>query len=153
MAAGTDACWHYSAGAAMIVSQAPRTYSQHDQDEFRRDVTVTITGIEDDRPFITGQLNLVWEATPTFDASRGNVFVMTLTGNVTSSTLANARDGQPLAFILRQDATGSRTFAWPSTIAGGMVISGGANTVSAQEFRFDRSVGKAYAISPGVVGM
>ena len=60
----------------------------------------------------------------TLDLETGNVFEVILTQNVTSLTLANppaaGRTGSA-TLILRQDATGGRTLAWPSSVrwAGG----------------------------------
>jgi hypothetical protein len=61
-----------------------------------------------------------------FDAStispRVGAFQLTLTGNVTPTTLANTTAGQVLIFIVIQDGTGGHTFAWPSSVTGGVVI-------------------------------
>jgi hypothetical protein len=62
-------------------------------------------------------INVVtFSATPTFDASLGNTQKITLTDNVTSSTLSNASTGQTINFIICQDATGGRTFVWPTNV-------------------------------------
>jgi hypothetical protein len=53
----------------------------------------------------------------TCDTSAGNECDMTLTGNVTSFTLQNSATpnaGQRVILKITQDATGGRTFAWPS---------------------------------------
>jgi hypothetical protein len=52
------------------------------------------------------------------DLSLGNVITMTLTGNVTSSTWANAvaSVGQEITFIITQNGTGGYTFVWPTAI-------------------------------------
>jgi hypothetical protein len=60
----------------------------------------------------------------TLDLATGNVFEVTLTGNVTSLVLANppaAGRAGSATLILKQDATGGRTLAWPSSVrwAGG----------------------------------
>ena len=54
----------------------------------------------------------------TIDLSKGNVITMTLTGNVTASSFSNAvaSVGQEVTFIITQDGTGFRTFAWPSAV-------------------------------------
>ena len=100
-------------------------------------------------------MNVVtFSATPTFDASTANTFKITLTGNVTSSTLSNvpASTGtQYLYFIICQDATGSRTFVWPTNVKGGMAIGSTLSTCSAQTFVTDGT--NAYAISTGVANM
>ena len=63
------------------------------------------------------------------------IFDLTLTGNVTASTLAGVKG--MLVFILRQDATGSRTFAWPANVFGGTAIGSTASQVTVQAFAFD----------------
>ena len=56
-------------------------------------------------------------ATPTFDASLSNVFEFSgaMTGNVTSCTITNPSNGQTIMIRVKQDATGSRTFAHPAS--------------------------------------
>jgi hypothetical protein len=92
-----------------------------------------------------------FSSTPTFDASLGNTQKITLTGNVTSSTLSNAVAGQAINFLVCQDATGGRTFVWPTNIKGGMTIGSTASKCNAQTFIFDGT--NAYALSPGVTNM
>jgi len=86
--------------------------------------------------------------TASFDAGLGNTFELTLTADVTSSTLSNAQPGQWLNFIICQPASGGPyTFAWPSSVRGGMTIGATAGKCSAQSFVFDGS--SAFAVSPG----
>jgi hypothetical protein len=94
---------------------------------------------------------VTFSATPTFDASLGNTQKITLTGNVTSSTLSNAATGQQINFLICQDATGGRTFTWPANVLGSMTIGSTASTCSAQNFIFDGT--NAYALSLGVTSM
>ena len=89
-----------------------------------------------------------FSATPTFDCAKGTTHKITLTGNVTSSTLSNCSAGQPVLMIVCQDGTGSRTFTWPGTMKGGMTIGSTASKCSAQSFVFDGST--AYATGTGV---
>jgi len=66
----------------------------------------------------TGLCNVALSATPVFDATSCGVFTLTLGATtVTSSTLVNADAGQALTFIISQDATGGRTFIWPTNVA------------------------------------
>jgi hypothetical protein len=54
-----------------------------------------------------------------FNLELGNVARVTLTANVTSMTLTNPAPAGlacSLTAILRQDATGSRTVAWPANV-------------------------------------
>jgi len=50
-----------------------------------------------------------------------------------------------------QDATGSRNFAWPTNVKGGMTIDSTASKCSAQSFLFDGA--NAYALSSGIPNM
>jgi hypothetical protein len=90
-----------------------------------------------------------YSATPSFDAGTASTFKITLSGNVTSSTLSNVVAGQALNFVICQDATGGRTFAWPSNVKGGVAVGQGAGKCSAQSFVYDGS--NAYATASGVV--
>lgn len=69
-------------------------------------------------------------ATPTFDASLSNVFEFSgaMTANVTSCTISNPSNGQTIMIRVKQDATGSRTFASPS---GAKVLGAVGSTASA----------------------
>jgi hypothetical protein len=87
-----------------------------------------------------GSLTTVaFSATPTFDASTAASFKLTLTGNVTSSTLTNAVAGEPVNFEICQDATGGRTFVPPANVLSMGTIVSTANACSTQEFWFDGS--------------
>jgi hypothetical protein len=86
-------------------------------------------------------------ASATFDAGLGNTFEITLTGNVTSSTLANVQPGQWLAFIICQGGSGGPwTFAWPSNVFGGGTIGTVGGNCSTQTFYASGS--NAWAVSP-----
>jgi len=85
-----------------------------------------------------GTLNtLTFSTTPVFDASTASTFKLTLTGNVTSSTLTNAVAGEPLAFEICQDATGGRTFVAPTNIQGWVTIPTAANACVLETFIHD----------------
>lgn len=69
----------------------------------------------------------------TLNLNNGNVFNITLTGNVTF-TFSGATNGKACSFslYLKQDATGSRTVTWPGSVnwsGGAPTISTGANQV------------------------
>jgi hypothetical protein len=102
-------------------------------------------------PVISGLNAVSFSATPTFDAKLGNTQKITLTGNLTSSTLSNATAGEQINFIICQDGNGNRTFTWPSNVKGGMTIGSTASKCSAQNFIFDGT--NAYALSTGVTNM
>ena len=87
---------------------------------------------------------VAYSATPAFTVSASStpqVFAMTLTGNVTSSTLTttSAMAGQQIGFILIQDGTGAHTFAWPSNVLGACAISGTASISTTVTGIFDGS--------------
>jgi len=100
---------------------------------------------------ISGLNAVSFSATPTFDAKLGNTQKITLTGNVSSSTLSNATAGEQIDFLICQDGTGSRTFTWPSNLKGGMTIGATASKCNTQTFIFDGT--NAYALSSGVTNM
>lgn len=66
-----------------------------------------------------------------FNYNNGNVAILTLTGNVTSFSISNGIAGLYLKLVLKQDATGSRTFAgttgilWESATAPTLTTTGG----------------------------
>jgi len=99
-------------------------------------------------------ISVAYSATPNFNCAAGNplipVFQITLTGNVTGPTLTNAVPGQTVRFIIVQDSTGSRTFAWPSQVQNGGAIDPTASTTSVQSFVVDAS-GNLQATS-GIIG-
>ncbi|MGB6483267.1 MAG: glycosyl hydrolase family 28-related protein [Candidatus Acidiferrales bacterium] len=83
----------------------------------------------------------------TFDAGLGNTFELTLTANVTSSTLVNVQPGQWLAFLICQGGSGGPfTFAWPSNVFGGGIIGSVGGNCSTQTFYVSSS--NAWAVSP-----
>ena len=53
-------------------------------------------------------------STTTTNLDLGNVHVLTLTTNVSTWTINNPQAGGRYIFIIAQDATGSRTFAFPA---------------------------------------
>jgi hypothetical protein len=75
-----------------------------------------------------------YSATPTFNAASGSSFTITLTGNVTSSTLNNIVAGQTVTFKIVQDGTGGRSFVWPTNVLGGMTIDDTAAAINCQQF-------------------
>lgn len=82
---------------------------------------------------------VTFSATPTFNAASAGIFIITLTGNVTSLTISNPSVGETLTFVISQDATGSRTWAWPSTVKNAPAISAGASTITTVTMNYDGS--------------
>jgi hypothetical protein len=111
---------------------------------------------------LSAGINIVpYSPTPYFDLSLGNTQKITLTGDVTTSSVLNGEPGEYLFFLICQDANGGHRFTWPANFRGGMNIGGrdilvnavveNPSTCSAQPFIFDGT--EAYALSPGVPNM
>lgn len=58
-------------------------------------------------------VSLTYAATLNTDASAGEIFDVTLTGNTTLANPTNPVDGKTLRWRIRQDATGGRTVTFP----------------------------------------
>ena len=69
----------------------------------------------------TAPVALTVSATTALDASASNAFTAAMTTNVTTLSISNAVEGQAISILFTQDATGSRTIAWPASFrwAGG----------------------------------
>lgn len=62
------------------------------------------------------KLTGTFAASLSIDASLCLLYELTLSDNVTSSSIINPTTNQQLRITLKQDATGNRTFAWPSNV-------------------------------------
>ena len=93
-------------------------------------------------------------STPAFDAGAANAFTMVLTGNVTSSTLNNAKSGELLAFRICQDSAGAHVFSWPTNFRGAGTVSAVPSSCSQQTFVYDGSYANALgaALITGLAG-
>jgi hypothetical protein len=100
---------------------------------------------------LQGLLTLTFSATPVFDLSLGQVQKITLTGNVTSSTLTNPQTGQKFELIVCQDSTGGRTFVPPSNVLQWLTVPTTASSCTARFYVYDGS--NAYPdMIPGLTG-
>ena len=66
-------------------------------------------------------------STPVFPAGSYGYFTMTLTNNVTSSSITGGTNGQLITFDLCQNGSGGFTFAWPTNYTNPPVVSVAAN--------------------------
>jgi hypothetical protein len=100
-------------------------------------------------PLIIPQLLVVpFSATPNFDGSAYTAWQITLTGNVTSSTLSGLVVGNLYTFILRQDSAGGHAFAFPPNCFNASApVNTAVNGYTIQTFVADG--GSLYAIGPG----
>jgi hypothetical protein len=92
-----------------------------------------------------GLVTVAFSATPVFDASQGSTFEITLTGNVTSSTIINFSPGQKLTLIVKEDSIGGHTFSPPTSSMS--PISTAANVTNVQTFIVD-SGSNVYQVTP-----
>jgi hypothetical protein len=86
---------------------------------------------------IVGTTAVTFSSTPTFNSSASTYFRMTLTANVTSSTISNSVAGGITYFNLCQDSTGGRTFAWPTTVLNPPTIGSAASACTSASFIYD----------------
>jgi hypothetical protein len=84
----------------------------------------------------TPLITVTYSATPIFDCSQANGFVLTLAGNVTSTSLINMQIGQIVTIVVQENGTGGFTFVPPTNIQSGhwFPIDTGANTINVQQF-------------------
>ena len=84
--------------------------------------------------------NVTFSATPEFNVGKASILTITLTGNVTSSTITNGVTGQVIRIYIAQDGTGGRTFVFPANVQlrkGGYTIASDASGVSVIALYFD----------------
>lgn len=104
---------------------------------------------------LNGFVSVSYSATPVFTPSNLNasIFQMTLTGDVTSSTLnmTGAVAGSIIIFQIIQDAVGGRSLTWPANVLGGIQIdeNATANQVYIQQFFYDGT--NLYPVAPGAI--
>jgi len=110
----------------------------------------------------TAYTTVSFSSTPTFTVTASTSiqdFQITLTGNVTSSTLslASATSGQDIGFKICQDATGGRSFVWPANVINPGILLTTASVCNKQIFRYDGTNAVAFGVmtddsaTPGIV--
>jgi hypothetical protein len=78
-----------------------------------------------------------YSPTPAFDASKNLTFRITLTGDVTSSTITGQVPGNLYTFIIEQDATGGHHFVWPTNVYNAGPVDLDPNSITIQTFVVD----------------
>lgn len=100
-----------------------------------------------------GSETVAFSATPTF-SNTISASAITLTGNVTSFTLAAGTiDGFRKTLMFLQDSTGSRTVAGPANVHGLLSVGGNPATLSVQEFQWNAARSVWYATSTGIINV
>lgn len=96
---------------------------------------------------------LTYSATVTTDATAGDVFDLTLTGNVTIANPTNPLDGKTLTWRVLQDGTGGRTvalgnkFVVPSTITSPLGWGSSANVLSVMSATYHAARDRWHVVS------
>ena len=96
---------------------------------------------------------LTYAATLNTDASTGNLFRVTLTGNVTLANPTNATDGKAITWEIKQDGVGSRTvtlgskFVIPTNATTPLAWSTAANAMDILAVRYNAGADKFYVLS------
>lgn len=94
-------------------------------------------------------VTVAFSTTPIFNTAQGTSFSMTLTGNVTSSTITNSFDGQIVVFEFIQDAVGSRTVVFPVIVLNAQSPDPTPNSRTVQAFL--RTSGNFYPLTTATV--
>jgi len=102
-------------------------------------------------PTIIGdEVFIPFSATPQFTCNLLSdliLFNLVLTGNVTSSTCLAPQAGQIVVFQIQQDATGGRSFTWPTNVKNPGIINPAANSTTVQAFIAD-ATGNLFPLGP-----
>lgn len=98
---------------------------------------------------VIGTTAVTFTSTPTFDSSTASYFSITLSGNVTSSTISNASDGRIIYFNICQDATGGRTFTWPASVLTAPTVGTAVSSCTSASFIYDGTNWRELAASSG----
>ncbi len=87
------------------------------------------TTVSTNTQMLLGNLEtLAFTSTPVFVASSYSNFLLTLTNNVTSSTISGGTIGQVATFDVCQNATGTYTFVWPTNLLNAPPVLANANS-------------------------
>jgi len=102
-------------------------------------------------------VQVAFSSTPVFDFSLGATQIITLTGDVTSTSTANATNAL-YTIVVMQDAVGGHTYTWPSNFRGAAAISPGngtaaANTAASQTFVYDPTLNQFIAVTSLTYGV
>jgi len=99
-------------------------------------------------PLLANLLDVMaFNPTPIFDGESWNGWEITLTGDVTSSTLDNIQPGNLYTFIIVQDATGGHAFTWPAEVVNATPVNRDPKGMTIQTFVADQ-YGTLYPVAP-----
>jgi hypothetical protein len=99
---------------------------------------------------IASSETVAYSATPTFSTTT-RASILTLTGNVSSFTLAAGADGQEKTLTFCENAAGGFSVTPPSNVHGFFTVGTAANKCSSQHFTYAAGRSAWLADSPGVI--
>ena len=99
---------------------------------------------------IASSETVTFSATPIFSTAK-RASLITLSGNVTSFTLAAGSDGQEKTLTFCQNATGGFAVGAPTNVRGFFAVGTTANKCSSQHFTYSTALSAWLADSPGVI--
>lgn len=92
-------------------------------------------------PLIINQLLiLAFSPTPDFPGDGYTAWQITLTGDVTSSTVSNVATGNLYTFIIKQDGAGGHAFTWPPNVLNATPVFPAPNSTTVQTFVVDENL-------------
>lgn len=98
---------------------------------------------------LIGKNTVTYSATPTFNLNLGGLQTITLTGDVSSSSVSNPISGLRYTFLICQDGSGSHAFVWPASFIAAMTIGTTASECNTQSFSYNGT--SYYADGPGAI--
>ena len=81
------------------------------------DLVTALSNIRTSADFPSSLITVPYSGSLTFSTAVSSGFEVTLTGDVSASTITGLTAGQQLTFVLIQDSTGGHAFTWPSPIS------------------------------------
>lgn len=97
-------------------------------------LVAALTNVRCAADFPSAIATVTYATSVAFPAATAKAFDLTLTGNVSSSTISGQNSGDHLLFIFSQDGVGNRAFSWPSGITAPGAICPLASSTSVQYF-------------------
>ena len=100
-------------------------------------------------PAIVNQLLIVaFSATPNFPGDQYTAWGITLTGDVTSSTMSGIVAGNLYTLIISQDSAGGHLFTWPSMVLNASPVNPNGGSLTVQTFVAIANNGPLFPIGP-----
>lgn len=111
-------------------------------------LVAVLANVKTSADFASSIVSVAYATSIAFNAAQSSGFDLTLTGNVSASTLTGFTPGQLLVFWITQDATGNRTFVWPSALSNAQPICALAGSTTVQMFQVRANGSTIMPVSP-----